>query len=112
MIYTDTLVDAKKLLEEWKGSGKKFAPPQQQPANEPGVGFVEAGTVTKEKKVGKDVICHGCGKKGHYLSGYYNTPDADREHILKIKSQEWNEKKKKGVAAVEVEADGVDKPSF
>ena len=25
-IYTDTLVDAKKLLEEWKGSKKKTAP--------------------------------------------------------------------------------------
>ena len=49
-IYTDTLVDAKKLLEEWKGSGKKSAPPQQQPANKPGVGFVQAGTAGKEKK--------------------------------------------------------------
>ena len=28
-IYTDTLVDARKLLKEWKGSGKKSAPPQQ-----------------------------------------------------------------------------------
>ena len=26
-IYTDTLVDAKKLLEEWKGSGKKVGAP-------------------------------------------------------------------------------------
>ena len=52
-IYTDTLVDAKKLLEEWKGSGKKSAPPQQQPANEPGVGFVQAGTAGKEKKSAK-----------------------------------------------------------
>ena len=112
LIYTDTIVDAKKLLKEWKGSRKKSAPPQQQPANEPGVEFVEAGTASKEKKAGKDVICHGCSKKGHYLSECYKTPDADKERILKIKTQEWNDKKKKGVAAVEVEADGVDKPDF
>ena len=52
-IYTDILIDAKKLLEEWKGSGKKSAPPQQQPANEPGMGFLEAGTPSKKKKWGK-----------------------------------------------------------
>ena len=66
----------------------------------------------KRKKVGKDVICHGCGKKGHYLSECFNTPDEDKERILKIKTQEWNEKKKKGVTAVEVEAGGADKPGF
>ena len=47
-----------------------------------------------KKKGGKDVICHGYGKKGHYLSECYNTPDEDKERILKIKTQEWNEKKK------------------
>ena len=58
------------------------------------------------------MICHGCSNKGHYLSECYKTPDTDKERILKIKTQEWNDKKKKGVAAVEVEVDGKDKPGF
>ena len=62
-IYTDTLVDAKKLLEEWKGSAKKSAPPQQQPENEPGVGFVEAGTATKERKWAKTLFVMAAVKK-------------------------------------------------
>ena len=48
-------------------------------------------------------------KKDTTFSECFNTPDEDKERILKIKTQEWNEKKKKGVAAVEVEADGADK---
>ena len=60
----------------------------------------------QRKKGGRDVIYHGCNKKGHYISECYKTPDADKERILKIKTQVWNDKKKKGVAAVEVEAEG------
>ena len=39
----------------------------------------------------------------------YKTPDADKERILRIKTQEWNDNKKKGVAVVEVEVEDADK---
>ena len=58
------------------------------------------------------MICHGCNKKGHYIFECYKTPDADKERILKIKTQEWNDKKQKGVTAVEVEVNGDEKPGF
>ena len=75
---------------------------QHQPTNDTGVAVIENGTAAKEKKAGKDVICHGCNKQGHYISKCYKNPDADKERLLKIKTQEWKDKKKKGVAAVEV----------
>ena len=56
------------------------------------------------------MIYHGCNKKGHYISECYKTPNTDKELILKIKTQEWNDKEKKRVAAVEVDAEGADKP--
>ena len=40
------------------------------------------------------MICHGCNKEGPYISECYKTPDADKESILKIKTQEWNDKKR------------------
>ena len=43
-IYTDTLIDDKKLLGEWKGGGKRLAKKQQhqqQPKDESGAASVE-----------------------------------------------------------------------
>ena len=57
-IYTDTLVDTKKLLKGWKGAGKKLGSPQlkQQPTNDTGVGFIKTRTALKDKRAGTNVL--------------------------------------------------------
>ena len=62
-IYTDTLINAKKLLNGWKVVEKKLGNHnhnQQQSKNKSGAAFVKWETVGK---AGPNAICHGCGKK-------------------------------------------------
>ena len=57
----------------------------------------------KKKRFHPDLVCHGCRKKGHYLSDCPATPEAAKVAIMAAKQADWAAKK--GVVARNVEAE-------
>ena len=65
--------------------------------------FVQGGTVKKKLYIHPDLIYHGCGKKGHYLSDCTSTPATANVAIIAAKQAAWESKK--GVVDTNVEAE-------
>ena len=70
---------------------------------EEGVAFVQGGMAKKKPYVHPNLVCHGCGKKGHCLSDWTSTPAAVKAAIMAAKQAAWAAKK--GVADTNVEAE-------
>ena len=102
--YTDTMVVAKTLLEDWQGGASKQKSRETGVMKqEEGVAFVQGGTEKKKPYIHPDLVCHGCGEKGHCLSNCTSTPAAAKEAIMAAKQAAWAAKK--GVVATNIEAE-------
>ena len=81
--YTETMVAAKTLLEDWQGGASKQESQETGVVKEEeGVAFMQGGTRKKKSYIYPDLVCHGCGKEGHYLSDFTSTPSAEKAAIM------------------------------
>ena len=98
------MVTTKTFLEDWQGGVRKQKYWETGVVKEEeGVAFVKGGTKKKKPYIHPNLVCHGCGKKGHYLSDCTSTPAASKAEIMKSKQAAWDAKK--GVVDTNVEAE-------
>ena len=76
------MLAAKTLMEDWQGGASKKIPGDGRRERRRGRGVRARRHGKKKPFVLPDLVCHGCGKKFHYISNYPSMPAAEKATIV------------------------------